>query len=92
MSAKEQLLSEIENAPETMIEEILNFCLTLKQRQKEQSQKLEPPTSEVDGIQSLLDLVAQIHAQVPPEEWEKLPRDLSINHDHYLYSSPKVEE
>lgn len=26
---------------------------------------------------------------VPPEEWEKLPTDGAINHDHYLYGSPK---
>ncbi|MDS3859959.1 hypothetical protein RIF25_03965 [Thermosynechococcaceae cyanobacterium BACA0444] len=44
------------------------------------------------NISSLLDLVTQIQAQVPIEEWQKLPTDLSINHDHYLYSSPKVEE
>lgn len=91
MSAKEQLLNELENASDIMIEEILDFCLFLKQRQQQNAVELEPSTSE-GGLTSLLDLVAQIHAQVPPEEWEKLPRDLSINHDHYLYGSPKVEE
>lgn len=92
MSAKEQLLNEIENASDAIVEEILDFCLFLKQRQQQKTSKTEPSTPSEDGIASLLDLVAQIHAQVPPEEWEKLPRDLSINHDHYLYGSPKVEE
>ncbi|MBW4472857.1 MAG: hypothetical protein KME45_21145 [Stenomitos rutilans HA7619-LM2] len=90
MSAKEQLLNELEHAPDAMLEEILDFCLFLKQRQQQKIPKPSPPSE--GGIASLLDLVAQIHAQVPPEEWEKLPRDLSINHDHYLYGSPKVEE
>lgn len=26
---------------------------------------------------------------VPAEEWEKLPADGAINHDHYLYGAPK---
>jgi hypothetical protein len=33
MSAKEQLLNEIEDAPNAMVEEILDFCLFLKQSQ-----------------------------------------------------------
>lgn len=92
MSAKEQLLNEIESAPDAMVEEILNFCLLLKQQQQLKVLEPEPSAPSEGGIASLLDLVAQIHAQVPPEEWEKLPRDLSINHDHYLYGSAKVEE
>jgi hypothetical protein len=92
MSAKEQLLNEIEYAPDAMVEKILDFCLFLKQQQQQSTSEPEPSTSSEGGIASLLDLVAQIHAQVPPEEWEKIPHDLSINHDHYLYGSPKVEE
>jgi hypothetical protein len=26
---------------------------------------------------------------IPDEEWEKLPTDLSTQHDHYLYGTPK---
>jgi hypothetical protein len=92
MSAKEQLLNEIENVSDAMVEEILDFCLFLKQRWQQKTSEPEPSISSEEGIASLLDLVAQIHAQVPSEEWEKLPRDLSINHDHSLYGSPKVEE
>jgi hypothetical protein len=92
MSAKEQLLSEIENAPDVMVEEILDFCLFLKQRQQQKASAPESSTTSKSGIASLLDLVDQIHAQTPPEEWEKLPSDLSINHDHYLYGTPKAEE
>ncbi len=36
--------------------------------------------------------VVDISAQVPPEEWAKLPKDLSKNVDHYLYGSPKEDE
>jgi hypothetical protein len=36
--------------------------------------------------------VLEIGASVPMEEWEKVPTDLSVNLDHYLYGSPKREE
>ena len=36
--------------------------------------------------------VLEIGASVPMEEWEKVPTDLSINLDHYLYGAPKEEE
>jgi hypothetical protein len=44
------------------------------------------------SAQSFLDMVDEIRAQVPDEEWKKLPTDLSKNIDHYLYGAPKVEE
>jgi len=30
-------------------------------------------------------------AQVPPEEWEKVPRDGAENLHHYLYGAPKKD-
>jgi Arc/MetJ-type ribon-helix-helix transcriptional regulator len=31
-------------------------------------------------------------AEIPEEEWAKLPTDLAEQHDHYLYGSPKRTE
>ena len=90
MSAKEHLLNEIERAPDAMVEEILDFCLLLKQRQ--QAKESASSVSQSNGLLDLLKRVEEIQAQVPPEEWDKLPHDGSINHDHYLYGSPKAEE
>jgi hypothetical protein len=36
--------------------------------------------------------VLEIGASVPMAEWEKVPRDLSKNLDHYLYGHSKAEE
>ncbi len=33
--------------------------------------------------------VREITKDVPNEVWEKLPRDGSLNVDHYLYGAPK---
>lgn len=38
------------------------------------------------------EIVQEISASVPDEEWEKLPADLSKNLDHYLYGKPKSGE
>ncbi|NJN91648.1 MAG: hypothetical protein HC878_15655 [Leptolyngbyaceae cyanobacterium SL_5_14] len=92
MSAKEQLLNEIECAPDAMVEEILDFCLFLKQRQQARAEKLVVSVPQTSGILDLLKRVEEIQAQVPLEEWNKLPHDGAINHDHYLYGPPKVEE
>jgi hypothetical protein len=92
MSTKDQLLNEIERAPEAMVEEMLNFCLFLKQRQQAKVEASAATAPHENGILEWLKQVEEIQAQVPPEEWDKLPHDGAINHDHYLYGSPKVEE
>lgn len=52
----------------------------------------DPTNSQDFSAQTFLQMVDEVRSQVPPEEWKKLPTDLSKNIDHYLYGSPKVEE
>ena len=33
--------------------------------------------------------IAEISARVPEEAWDDLPTDLSDQHDHYIYGTPK---
>ena len=35
------------------------------------------------------EIATEISSSIPIEEWEKLPSDGSVNHDHYLYGAPK---
>lgn len=35
------------------------------------------------------EVIAEIADQVPDEEWNKLPPDLSDQLDHYVYGTPK---
>jgi hypothetical protein len=37
---------------------------------------------------SFEELLAEIHAVVPEEDWDTLPADLSENHDRYIYGIP----
>lgn len=36
--------------------------------------------------------IIRLGQQIPEDELASIPTDLSINHDHYLYGAPKVEE
>jgi hypothetical protein len=40
---------------------------------------------------TLEEKIAEIAAQVPEEEWSKLPADLGDQLDHYIYGTPKRE-
>ncbi len=38
------------------------------------------------------EIAVEIGASVPDEVWDKVPKDLSKNLDHYLYGMPKEDE
>ncbi len=44
--------------------------------------------SDSDGI---WEIARRISASVPDEEWDKIPRDLSKNFDHYHYGHPRED-
>ena len=62
------------------------------ERASSNGDQTESSESQDFSAQSFLSMIDEIRAQVPDEEWKKLPADLSKNIDHYLYGSPKVEE
>jgi len=43
-----------------------------------------------DGLDSILKIVSAATKEVPEDEWCRVPDDLSINVDHYLYGSKKT--
>jgi hypothetical protein len=92
-SAKEQLIQELDQTPDFVVQEVLDFLLFIKVRLKHKIK--EDQTDSLQQSPSLppfLQFVEEISAQIPTEEWAKLPSDLSKNVDHYLYGSPKDEE
>jgi hypothetical protein len=40
---------------------------------------------------SIWQLAQEIIENIPEEELRLLPRDGAVNHDHYIYGTPKVE-
>ena len=37
------------------------------------------------------EVIEEISSQAPPESWDEVPTDDSLNVDHYLYGTPKRE-
>jgi hypothetical protein len=80
MTAKEQLLQEIEKSSEPLLQEVLDFLLSAR------SEKY-PETR-----QPIWQIAQEIMADVPPEIIAQLPTDGAEQHDHYLYGTPKRKE
>ena len=55
-------------------------------RANEKEESLEPG----DGLGSILEIASAATKEVPENEWDQVPDDLSINVDHYLYGSKKT--
>lgn len=92
-SPKEQLIQELDQTPDFVVQEVLNFLLFIKVRLQHRIRDNQTADSQQSPkLPPFLQFVEEISAQVPREEWEKLPKDLSKNIDHYLYGSPKDEE
>jgi len=82
------ILENLQQLPEPLKQDVLQYVEALVKQ-------YTTSTAAAPQLNTMLDLLKQIEAiqaQVPAAEWDKLPHDGSINHDHYLYGSPKVEE
>jgi hypothetical protein len=55
------------------------------------NEKEESPQA-AKGLSSILEIASAATLEVPEHEWDRLPDDLSINLDHYLYGSKKTNE
>ncbi|NDJ19983.1 hypothetical protein [Myxacorys almedinensis] len=86
MSAKEQLLQEIEQAPDFLIDELLDFLLFAKMRRLQEPPALKGDRPETPG-KGLLRLLEKF--PLTEAESALLPTDLAAQHDHYLYGLPK---
>jgi hypothetical protein len=40
-------------------------------------------------VRPIEEVIAELAAQVPQAEWDRLPHDLTDNLDHYLYGTPR---
>lgn len=44
------------------------------------------------GLAAIVERVLEMQKDIPPEEWDNLPKDLAKNKRHYLYGHPKEED
>ncbi len=71
MNAKEQLLREIEQAPEAVVAEVLDFFLFVKQRQQQKPQNSSPA--------QILEEIAALPLEGKPDPFS------GQDHDRVLY-------
>jgi hypothetical protein len=61
-------------------------------RTSDQPTQTEAPSDVSTDLRSFFETIAEAVRDVPEDEWERLPADLSKNVDHYLYGTKKEEE
>jgi hypothetical protein len=81
MSSLESVLEEARKLPPEEQRELVERLL---------AEGKQPPPS--GGGQTIWEKVEDLINRVPPEAWEDLPSDGSLNVDHYLYGAPKREK
>ena len=86
MTAREQLLKEIEQVSDTVLEEVLSF-LRLAQAKHEAELPVEKTMQRDD--RPIWEVADQIIAQIPAEAFKELPTDGAAEIDHYLYGALK---
>ena len=97
MTIREDLIKAVEQAPDSLVEEVFNFLLFTKMRyQQKNTESLKPvETTAVteayssNAGESLLEMIERITADMTPEEIAQLPTDGAEQHDHYIYGVPK---
>jgi hypothetical protein len=89
MSDKEQLIRELDQAPDFLAREVLNFFLFIKTRTIENYRQESIQKNKESNIPDFLRFIDQVNSEMPTET--NIPQDLAKNLDHYLYGSPKEE-
>jgi len=93
MSEREQLINEIDQTPDILVKEVLNFLLFIKSRTNELSMQgtTEKPNLDSSNIPSFLNFIDQINAETSAEGNKNLPKDFAKNLDHYLHGTFKEQ-
>jgi len=63
--------------------------LLLEWIEREKSLNTPSQDSSSPAGKPIWECILERTADIPDEEWDKLPTDLANQHDHYLYGSPK---
>ncbi|MBD2245790.1 hypothetical protein [Nostoc sp. FACHB-888] len=102
MTAKEQLLREIEQAPEELIEAILYILQSVKAQpsfkgsnqdsiqEADSTQVIASPIQVDNSLLNLFNEFEQFAQSIPPEELVNLHTDSAEQHDQYLYGTSQT--
>jgi Arc/MetJ-type ribon-helix-helix transcriptional regulator len=63
--------------------------ILLEQRERETAPQRSASTAEATTPKPIWKVFEEIARSVPAETWDAVPSDLSEQHDHYIYGTPK---
>ena len=78
-----QVLSGRYDREEDVIRDVRDW---LHARERQSNPQTKPPEERVQTVDEMIDAIT---ADVPEDEWARLPTDGAEQHDHYLYGTPK---
>ncbi|MGB6013347.1 MAG: hypothetical protein WBG32_01335 [Nodosilinea sp.] len=91
MTAREQLLLEISNAPDFLLEEVLDFLLFAKTRRQRSPNLDRSDGSTNEPPKPIWAAFEEFADSLPESMATTLPADGAAQKDHYLYGSPKTD-
>jgi hypothetical protein len=91
MTAREQLIQEIAQAPDFLVEEVLDFLLFSKLIREQNISVSEPTTPPEQNSKPIWEIFEEFTKDLPEEVISQLPVDGSAQVDHYLYGTPKQD-
>lgn len=91
MTAREQLLLEINSAPDFLLEEVLDFLLFAKTR-RQQSSNISESSGTDEPPKPIWAAFEEFADSLPETTAATLPTDGAAQLDHYLYGFPKSDQ
>jgi Arc/MetJ-type ribon-helix-helix transcriptional regulator len=64
----------------------------LVQRLRQEQAQVQPAPGQSQAVaidKPIWEVIEDENRSIPPEVWDSLPADLSEQHDHYVYGTPK---
>ncbi len=79
---EDQLIDKVRALPPEKQQEALRLLNTLA------SEASSDPNGTGVDRRPIWEIIEEVNAGLPPDTWENVPTDGSINLDHYLYGAP----
>lgn len=83
---EQQVIETIRVLPEEKQKEVLEYAKKIVEIEDTENKNGKPKP------RKLFQKLEELRAKLPPDAWKNSPTDGSLNHDHYLYGSPKRKQ
>jgi Arc/MetJ-type ribon-helix-helix transcriptional regulator len=84
------IVAAVQSGQFASIDAAMAEAASLLLRQLERTEAQQPASNAAaHEPKAIWDEALELTADVPAQEWDKLPRDLAEQHDHYIYGTPK---